>query len=57
MNNYVQEMWATQAVQRKGHGKAARVIGWTLGALAAVSILAYLLEPYWYPYVQPYMNF
>jgi len=56
MSNYAQQMWESQNARQKGRGKSARVLGWTLGSLVALSAVAYLLAPYWYPYVQPYIH-
>jgi hypothetical protein len=48
MHNYVENLWQGHALQGTRTGKTARIFGWVLGAVAGISLAAYLSRDYWY---------
>ena len=54
MDNYVQQMWRDQSVHQQT-SKGMRVFGWVLGIVVVIGAGAALSQPYWYPYVSPYL--
>jgi len=52
MDNYVQQMWQDHHHQPS---KATRVFAWILGAVVVIGAGAAVSQPYWYPYISPYL--
>jgi len=56
-DNYEQRLFQDQFARDQYHGKLARIVPWVFATLAVLSIAAYALRDYWYPYVSPYLYY
>jgi hypothetical protein len=57
MSHYVEQQWQDRAMLEVQQRRVARIFGVTLSFVAAISLAAYLLRDYWYPYVAPYLHY
>jgi hypothetical protein len=54
-DDYVQRLFHDQLERDRYHGKLFRVLPWLLATIGVLSLAAYGLRAYWYPYVSPYL--
>jgi hypothetical protein len=54
-NDYVQHLFQSQFERERLHGRLTRILPWVFVAVAGLSLAAYGLREYWYPYVAPYL--
>jgi len=55
MSDYVQNLWQDNVDRNEQHGKVGRVLTWVLAIAVPISLAAYFLRDYWYPYLSPYL--